>query len=339
MSKSEAPYSIAPAGTVGHEFDLRDLGATKSVFVGGIIGGNNPDTSHLFTTHSVTREDYDQDFREKLMDIDPPQRVRDFLQHHLQHSITNLGGASVFLEHFEYVILHWLEQYKSKSPNAAAARAWYDKTMNNIHKQHRRERDYFLSEAFRIAHEHSPSNPLQVNLNPRELGKHLGFDEDTTSRIMNDLVDEKLVESGLGMHMLLIQPKGRRYLEQLHGDDDPRRNPPTIVNQNNASGGSILQVATGSPNATQTANVGDVIQEARTFTDQLSAALPEIQKVAPADQFTEITDELEFLKKKLDSAAPNKSVVKTIKDELIKRVIGLPFDAAKWFGPEILERL
>lgn len=339
MSKDQAPYSIALRAT-GHEFDLQDLGATKSVFVGGIIGGNNPDTSHLFTTHSVTREDYDQDFREKLMEIDPPQRVRDFLQHHLQHSITNLGGASVFLDHFEYVILHWLEQYKSKSPNTAAARAWYDKTMDNIHKQHRRERDYFLSEAFRIAHEHSPSNPLQVNLNPRELGKHLGFDEDTTTRIMNDLVDEKLVESGLGMHMLLIQPKGRRYLEQLHGDDDPRLNPPTVVNHTyNASGGSILQVANASPNATQTASVGDEIQEARTFAQQLSTALPEIEKVAPADQLAEIKDELEFLKKKLDSTTPSKSVVKTIKDELIKRVVGLPFDAAKWFGPQFLQGL
>jgi hypothetical protein len=37
--------------------------------------------------------------------------------------------------------------------------------------------------------------------------------------------------------------------------------------------------------------------------------------------------------------SPNKSVVKTIKDELIKRVVGLPFDAAKWFGPEIIQGL
>jgi hypothetical protein len=32
-------------------------------------------------------------------------------------------------------------------------------------------------------------------------------------------------------------------------------------------------------------------------------------------------------------------VVKTIEDELIKRVVGSPFDAAKWFGTEILLRL
>jgi hypothetical protein len=50
-------------------------------------------------------------------------------------------------------------------------------------------------------------------------------------------------------------------------------------------------------------------------------------------------EELEFLKKKLDSPAPSKTMIMTIKDELIKRVIGLPFDAAKWFGPEIFQGL
>jgi len=139
--------------------------------------------------------------------------------------------------------------------------------------------------------------------------------------------------------MLMVTGKGRRYLEQLHGDDDPRVNPPTIINNITAGNSSTVQVANASAHATQTANRGDEIQDARTFVQQLSTALAEIEKVAPADQFTEIKDELEFLKKKLDSTTPSKTVIKTIKDELIKRVIGLPFDAAKWFGPEILERL
>lgn len=337
---NEAPYSLAPAGQDEGEFDLFNLGPTKSVFVGGIIGGSNPDMSHLFTTHTVDRKDYDEQFAEKMMKIDPPHRVHAFLDYHLQHSIEKLGGASVFLDHFKYTILHPLEQHRAKSPHVAAASDWFKKTMDNIHKQHRRERNYFLSEAYRVVYEHNPSGPLQVSLDPVEFGKSIGFDEAATTRIMHDLVDEGLVTSSLGMGMLMVTAKGRRYLEQLHGDDDPRLNPPTIVQNNyNASGGSILQVANASPHATQTANVGDVIQEARTFADQLSAALPEIQKVATPDQFTEITDELEFLKKKLDSTTPPKNVIKTIKDELIKRVIGLPFDAAKWFGPEILQGL
>jgi len=322
MSKNEAPYSIAPTGTTGHEFDLYDQGPTKTVFVGGIIGGSNPDTSHLFATHSVTREDYDVYFREKLMDIDPPQRVREFLQHHLQHSITALGGALVFLEHFEFVILHWLEQYKTKSPNTAAARAWFNKAMDNIRKQHRRERDYFLSEAFKIALEHSPSSPLQVNLNPRELGKHLGFDEAMTTRIMHDLVDEKLVESGLGMHMLLIQPKGRRYLEQLHGEDDPRVNPPTSVkNIYKVSGGSILQVANQSPNATQTANVGDQLDQARAFTDRVTAKLDEIQQLITSEQFVSLKGDLEFLKEKLNEPKPRLPLIASLVQGIIT---GLP---------------
>lgn len=336
---NDAPYSIAPAGEEDGEFDLYNIGPTKSVFVGGIIGGDRFDARDLFTTHTVDRKDYDEQFAKKLVEIDPPHRVHKFLDHHLQHSITNLGGAAVFLDHFKYTILHPLEQHRAKSPHVAAASDWYTKTMDNIHKQHRRERNYFLSEAFRVAHEHSPSSPLQVSLDPVEFGKSIGFDEATTTRNMIDLVDEGLVTSSLGMGMLMVTGKGRRYLEQLHGDDDPRVNPPTIINNITAGNNSTVQVANASANATQTANRGDEIQDARTFVQQLSTALPEIEKVAPADQFTEIKDELEFLKKKLDSTAPSKSVVKTIKDELIKRVVGLPFDAAKWFGPQFLQGL
>lgn len=335
---NDAPYSIAPAGEEEGEFDLYNIGPTKSVFVGGIIGGDRFDARDMFTTHTVDRKDYDEQFAKKLVEIDPPHRVHKFLDHHLQHSITNLGGAWVFLDHFKYTILHPLEQHRAKSPHVAAASDWFKKTMDNIHKQHLRERNYFLSEAYRAALRDAPDDPLSVTRDPIEFGAGVGFDEATTTRIMIELVDEGLVTSSIGMDMLMVTGKGRRYLEQLHGDDDPRLNPPTIINNITAGNSSTVQVANSSAHATQTANRGDEIQDARTFVQQLSTALPEIEKVAPADQFNEIKDELEFLRKKLDSTTPSKTVIKTIKDELIKRVIGLPFDAAKWFGPEILQR-
>jgi len=319
---NEAPYSIALAGSTGHEFDLRDLGATKSVFVGGLVIDGRINKGDMFSTQTVTREDYDEDFREKLMEIDPPQRVRDFLQHHLQHSLTNLGGASVFLEHFEYVILHWLEQYKTKSPNTAAARAWFDKTMDNIHKQHRRERNYFLSEAYQQALKDAPEDPLSVTRDPIKFGQGIGFDEASTTRIMGELVDDVLVTSSIGMGMLMITAKGRRYLEQLHGDDDPRLNPPTIVNNSyNASGGSVLQVATGSPNATQTANVGDKLAETRAFAERVTAKLDEIQQLITAEQFVSLKADLEFLKEKLDEPKPRLPLIAQLAQGIIS---GLP---------------
>ena len=155
-------------------------------------------------------------------------------------------------------------------------------------------------------------------MNPREWGKHLGFDEATTSRIMTDLVDDELVTSGLGMHMLLITAKGRRYLEQLHGDDDPRVNPPSIVQNNyNASGGSILQVATSSPNATQTANVGDKVAETRAFAERVTAKLDEIQQLIASEQFVSLKADLEFLKEKLDEPKPRLPLIAQLAQGII----------------------
>jgi hypothetical protein len=331
MRMIEAPYSIAPEGHEEGEFDLYNLGPTKSVFVGGIIGSENFDAGGMFSTHQVDRKDYDELFAKKLLKIDPPHRVHAYLEHHLRHSIDKLGGASVFLDHFKYTILHPLEQHRAYSPHVAAASDWYNKTMDNIHKQHRRERNYFLSEAFRVAHEHSPSSPLQVSLDPVEFGKSIGFDEAATTRIMHDLVDEGLVTSSLGMGMLMVTGKGRRYLEQLHGDDDPRLNPPTIVNNTyNASGGSILQVATHSPHATQTANVGDQLAETRAFTERVTAKLDEIQQLITAEQFVSLKADLEFLKEKLDEPKPRLSLIaqlqqgimESLPSELVAFVVG-----------------
>lgn len=128
-----------------------------------------------------------------------------------------------------------------------------------------------------------------------------------------------LVTSALGMGMLMVTAKGRRYLEQLHGDDDPRLNPPTIVQNNyNASGGSILQVATNSPNATQTASVGNQLAETRAFAERVTAKLDEIQQLVTAEQFNSIKRDLDFLKAKLDEPRPNPPLI----DQLRQGIIG-----------------
>jgi|GEM_PF-6147458 len=322
MSVIDAPYSIAPEGADEHEFDLYNLGPTKPVFVGGIMGGNDTDYSHMLATHTVDRKDYDEQFAKKLLEIDPPHRVHKFLDHHLQHSITALGSPSAFLDHFKYTILHPLEQHRAKSPHVAAASDWFNKTMDNIHKQHRRERNYFLSEAYQQALKDAPEDPLSVTRDPIGFGNSIGFDEATTTRIMVELVEDGLVMSSLGMGMLMVTAKGRRYLEQLHGDDDPRLNPPTIVQHNfTASGGSILQVATNSPHATQTANVGDKVAETRAFADRVTAKLDEIQQLITSEQFVSLKADLEFLKEKLDEPTPRLPLIASLVQGIIT---GLP---------------
>jgi hypothetical protein len=337
MSMIETPYRVAPKGTNEHEFDLHDMGSTQTNFIMGIGGGGRPFKS-ITSTVNTTAEDYHKQFREKLRKVDPPQRVRAFLDHHLEHYQQANGNPAPFLDHLKYVVLHPLEAVRAKSPQVAAAFDWFNKIMDSMHKQHQVTKAKFLSRAFELALEKDPAKPTRVQVTLEEMATLMDIDAATARRIRDELAQDGLVNRIGNYPMFLIEPEGRRAVERMHTEGGSTL--PTIVQNNyNASGGSVLQVATNSPHATQTASVGDEIQDARTFVQQLSTALPEIEKVAPADQFNEIKDELEFLRKKLDSTAPSKTVIKTINDELIKRVVGLPFDAAKWFGPEILERL
>ncbi|MBS1582954.1 MAG: hypothetical protein JST66_12205 [Bacteroidetes bacterium] len=330
------PYSIVPdADQPGCELDLDDLGPNRfRGFATMFSYGNGRVEGGEVCSSDTTVQDYDEKFIEKLLDLKPPQRVRDYLQHHLDYSIRNLGGDAPFLDQFECVILHALEQHYKHVPATQVARTWFNKTMDNIHKQQRRERDHFLSEAFRVAHEHNPSNPFSVNINPRELGKHLGFDEGTTTRIMHDLVDDKLVTSGLGMHMLLFTAQSRRYLEQLHGEDDPQANPPAI--NIHASHRATVLVQSNSPNSAQSMGSQDVLTEVRSFTEQLMAQLVRLETMVSAEQTADIKADLEYIKRKLDAPEPSKSLLQTAKNELVKKLVGLPIDVAKSLGMGML---
>lgn len=245
----ETPYRIAPRGTVEHEFDLFDMGDKQVNFIMGFSGRDTPFRS-VTSEVDTTAEDYDKQFREKAIKIDPPQRVRDFLDYQLQPYTEAHKDPTAFLDHFEYVILHWLEQYRTKLPNTAAARAWFNKQMDKTNKPNESDR--------------------------------------ASSTTINNI---------------------------------------TASNSN---------VQFQSPNATQNVHIGDEVQDARTLVQQLSAVLPEIESQATTEQFNEIKEELEFLKKKLEATAPSKTLIKTVKEELVKRLIGLPFDVAKIMGVQQL---
>lgn len=82
-------------------------------------------------------------------------------------------------------------------------------------EQHLNEKNKFLAKAYEVALEHHPSNPLSVDINPRELGKHLGFNQSTVERIMNELVADGHVDSSLGMMNMIITNDGLKYLRYV----------------------------------------------------------------------------------------------------------------------------
>lgn len=328
MSKIVVPYSVTSRGDQGHEFDLQDLGENHTRFIMSING------NRITSTAKTTSEDYDKQFDDKLRKVEPPQRTHAFLDHHFEHYKQLYGDPTPFLDHLKYVVLHPLEQIRSKSPQVAAAFDWFNKIMDSMYKQHQVDKAKFLSRAFELALEKDPARPTKVQIQLDAMVALMDIDMATARGISDELTQDGLVKRFGSYPMFLIEPEGRRAVERMY-TEHPATLPSIAISTGD---GSPVVLQAYSPSATQTVNIGDEIQEARAFADQLSAALLEIQKVAPPDQFTEITDELEFLKKKLDSTTPPKTVIKTIKDELIKRVIGLPFDAAKWFGADILQR-
>ncbi len=86
-------------------------------------------------------------------------------------------------------------------------------------KQHLKEKNFFLRNAYEEAYDYDSSNPLSVSLDPLEFGKSIGYDETTTERIMMELVNDGYVTSSLGMGMLMVTNLGLEYLRAI--EDEP----------------------------------------------------------------------------------------------------------------------
>lgn len=85
-------------------------------------------------------------------------------------------------------------------------------------KKQLQDKNEFLRKAYETVYQEYPSSPLSVSLDPIEFGKSLGFDEDATYRIMQELVDDGFVTSSIGMGMLMVTNDGLNYLRNLEID-------------------------------------------------------------------------------------------------------------------------
>jgi hypothetical protein len=75
------------------------------------------------------------------------------------------------------------------------------------------EKNEFLKKAYEVANNHNPASPLSVDINPIVFGKSIGFDEDTSTRIMIELVNDGFVNGGLDM--CIVTREGLDYLRKL----------------------------------------------------------------------------------------------------------------------------
>jgi hypothetical protein len=128
--------------------------------------------------------------------------------------------------------------------------------MDRLHNQHQLTKAKFLSRAFELALEKDPAKPTRVQVTLEEMATLMDIDAATAQRIRDELAQDGLVKRIGNYPMFLIEPEGRRAVERMHTDGGSTL--PTLMKNNyKASGGSILQVSTSSPNATRTGTGAD----------------------------------------------------------------------------------
>jgi len=82
-------------------------------------------------------------------------------------------------------------------------------------KKQLQEKNEFLKKAYEVAYQEYPASPLTVSLDPFEFGKSIGYNEDKTTRVMLELVNEGFVNSSIGMGMLIVTNDGLNYLRNI----------------------------------------------------------------------------------------------------------------------------
>lgn len=312
-------YSLAEATEAKKTFDLADLGAKMSrMTLHGFLGADG--TLHGFDTFEVAVRpaDYDEAFTKKLLELNPPYRLPDFLTHHFEYFLGGSNEGSEFLHHIEYVILPRLKRLVNDVP-ASLVEEWLRIQKQLMLSQNKQQRINFLEAAYKAACEYSPAQPLSVSVNPLALGEHLGLDRATVARIVNELVQDGHASSTLGMKALFVTREGTK---QLEGEAEPKSSvqhnfhfaqgsTSTVATGANsvqvtstgqgailnvASGGQITQSVTGA----QTASLVDLVE-------QLKQALVAEPKLDFHKE--DIDDELRRIDAQLQKPEPKKSIL------------------------------
>lgn len=312
-------YSLAEATKAKMTFDLADLGAKISRMTPhGFLGADGK--LRGFDTFEVTVRpaDYDESFTKKLLELNPSYRLPDFLNHHFDYFLRESDEGGEFLHHIEYVILPRLKNLHNTAPSSLVVE-WLRIQKQLMFSQHKQQRIIFLEAAYKAACDCSPAQPLSVSINPVELGKELGLDRSTVSRIVNELVQDGHISSTLGMKAMFVTREGTR---QLEGETKPQ----IPVQQNfHFAQGSTSTVATGSNSVQVTStgqgailNVASGSQITQSVTgaqatslidlvEQLKQALVREPKLESHKE--DIDDELRRIDAQLQKAEPKKSIL------------------------------
>ena len=303
---------------ISHEYELLEY--TQPVFRGMGISIHDEKGRTLYDDgifqSKATEEDYDKLFIKKICKHKPVYEIEKILDFHYNFYTENENGSKdTFIKHLKYIIL---PQIKTKETQYQLVEIWINIKETAMLKKLLQDKNTFLLEAYKNALEFSPSGPLSVTIRPIEFGESIGFDANSTRRIVQELVSDGYLTSTLGMKQIMVTSEGLRYLNKLESSD--RKETPINLSIGNNSN---VQFQNGNHN-TNNLSVNTNTFDYEKFVSEIKSSLPVILKYLSEDDANNLKSDVAYLDDKVKSNAPNKSILKTITDSAIEIVKKVP---------------
>lgn len=265
---------------------------------------NNPYTP-------TSSEDYDNGFLSALIKVSPIYKIKDFIEHHYMWYSNDKSSieTELFIDHIKYVILPKLKP--SRLECAEIMTDWLQKKKGMLLQKQLQEKNEFLRKAYEAAYEYSKSSPLSVTMPPIEFGASIGFDKETTTRIVMELVSDRYLTSGLGMKFISVTNEGLRYLHRIEQESNVIQIPPMNLSVGN---NSTVQFQSGTVNSNQTVQIiGESGKEdLLRFIQEVKTAMPELIKHLDTDDSEALQTDIEYLEKTAKKDKPNMETAKTV---------------------------
>jgi len=292
------------------EYDIRELAdKTHRGYEVAFIDGYGNMTGGGSMSTKTTTKDYDDKFYKKLIDIAPAYNVSELLDHHFYNFKIKNKQSDLFLRHIQYVILPRLSKHYKKE-YYEITHEWLTKNNKQMLRKQLEEKNNYLKKAYEEAIKFSPSSPLSVTINPIELGKSIGYELDTTKRIVNELIQDGYLESTIGMGIIMVTHWGLMYLNDME-----LKNTNTVIPNFNINVGdnSNFQFQQGTTNSSQNIEIqASEKDDYKNFLKEIRDNITTIENYLKHDEKEDLHVEVEYLDKTLNKNNPKKELINTI---------------------------
>lgn len=311
-----------------NEFDIKNLGDTiyypppiAFVYKRGI-------SQHGGGYREVKEEDYDNEFISLLFSIRPIYKIEDCLSHHYSY-YKESHDDDLFLKHIKYVV-H--PNFKNNEEVYKLIDEWVIKQKSMFLQRQQNEKDAFLLRAYEEALNYSPGSPYSVQINPIGLGEAMGYDANTTRRIVNELRAEELVTITIGMANMSITNEGVRYLKSIH---IPQKETMSSAINISVGSNSNVQFQQNTNNSNQTQQVENVNSaELNQFIKDINNNIEALKTYLSPKEIETLSEDIEYIAKHQDNSSKRgilnsmwsgvKEIVKAVPSNVIANILTNP---------------